>query len=77
MGSDTFEPENPTSHADLPPEAWSLVPPLTIGTLGMGVPLARPARSTPLEDEHTDGPVPPAVLWAMKFHRHFHLVSRF
>jgi hypothetical protein len=33
-------------------------------------------RSTPLEDEATDGPVPPAVLWAMKFHRHLHLGHR-
>jgi len=75
MGDDALEPEAPSSDADLPPEAWPLVPPLTPGTLGMGVPLAQPKRSTPLEDEDTEGPVPPAVLWAMKYHRRLRLVS--
>jgi hypothetical protein len=76
MGGDALEPEASSSHADSPPEAWPLVPPLTAGTLGMGVPLALPTRSTPLEDEDTDGPVPPAVLWAMKYHRHLRLGHR-
>jgi hypothetical protein len=76
MDRDALEPEAPSSHTDLPPEALPLAPPLTPGTLGMGVPLAQPTRSTPLEDEDADGPVPPAVLWAMKYHRRLRLGHR-
>lgn len=33
-------------------------------------PVAPPRHATPLEDDELDGTIPPAVLWAMKDHRH-------
>lgn len=46
------------------------------GLPGAPNPVYRPARSTRLEEDDSDGIIPHAALWSMKFHRHFHLFDR-
>jgi hypothetical protein len=47
---------------------------ITPGAMGIGAPLSDPSESTPLEEDESSGPVPPALLWAMKDRLHFHLL---
>lgn len=49
--------------------------PITSGLWGAPTPVFVPSKSTPLEDD-TEGEIPPAALWAMKYRRHFHFGSR-
>lgn len=44
------------------------------GAIRMGTPINEPADSTPLEEGESEGPVPAALLWAMKDRRHLHLL---
>jgi hypothetical protein len=50
--------------------------PFRVGRFGAGVPLVRPTKSTPLEDDQPDGAIPAAPLWAMKYRRHFRFSRR-
>jgi len=49
--------------------------PITSGLWGAPTPVFVPSKSSPLEDD-TEGEIPPAALWAMKYRRHFHFGSR-
>jgi hypothetical protein len=43
---------------------------------GSPTPVFVPKGSTPLEEDRPDGAIPPFALWAMKYRRHGHLLSR-
>jgi hypothetical protein len=58
------------------PGAARLISPLSPGILGMGIPVAQPQHSTPLEDDDPGEAVPRPVLWALKYHRHLHFGHR-
>ena len=49
--------------------------PITSGLWGAPTPVFVPSKSSPLEED-TEGEIPPAALWAMKYRRHFHFGSR-
>jgi hypothetical protein len=49
--------------------------PITSGRWGAPTPVFVPSKSSPLEED-TEGEIPPAALWAMKYRRHFHFGSR-
>ncbi|MHB1582360.1 MAG: hypothetical protein ACYCU7_03390 [Acidimicrobiales bacterium] len=75
MGDDEAEERSARPVEGLPASArWATTGPAS-GFVGAGVRLREPATSTPLDDGE-DGDVPPAVLWAMKYHRHVHFGSR-
>ncbi len=46
------------------------------GAVGGGIPLSQPLKSIPLEEDDPESRVPPALLWAMKYRRHVHLLGR-
>jgi hypothetical protein len=46
------------------------------GLRGSPTPVFVPKESTPLHEDGTDGVVPTFALWAMKYQRHAHLLSR-
>jgi hypothetical protein len=52
----------------------NFAPGFSPGAMGIGTPLYDPTESTPLEENESEGTVPPALLWAMKDRRHFHLL---
>jgi len=43
---------------------------------GAPAPVFAPKKSTRLEEDDPEGLIPPAPLWAMKYHCHFHLFDR-
>jgi hypothetical protein len=45
----------------------------SLGALGTPAPVFVPSSSTPLEEDDSESPIPPAALWAMKYRRHLHL----
>jgi hypothetical protein len=49
--------------------------PIASGLWGAPTPVFVPSKSSPLEED-TQGEIPPAALWAMKYRRHFHFGSR-
>jgi hypothetical protein len=67
----TDKEQIPGNEPNAPQDLFGGVAP---GDLGIDTPIYEPEESTPLEEHETEGPVPPAVLWAMKDRRHFHLL---
>jgi hypothetical protein len=82
MGGDdeTIDPDDDPdfiSEAGAPASDFVNAPGAVPGGLwGSAPPVYRPKESTPLEEPGGDGAVPAAALWAMKYRRHGHLLSR-